>query len=450
MNAAKFIAFGLCFVGMAMVSACTGDDDRFAGPALEQEAAAQGDPPRQPRTEPTTGRRAPQDAERRTRAGTGRAADTVIRGSGRFLGPAASRVDVDTTPEGDVTLNFVNADIREVVRSVLGQILRLNYTIDPGVQGVVTLQTSRPLTRDAVLPAFESVLRSSGFSMVFANGLYRVVSAANAPRFLQAPRLVRPTARTRSGYRAVIVPLRFASAQAIADLVKPFAAPEAILRVDAGRNLVILAGTSEEIATITEIIDIFDVDWFSGMSFAVIRLNEAKAKDVAKELGAIFGEDAAGPLAGLVRIVPFDRLNALLVATPRPVYIDRVRQWVDRLDQGAETTDRRVYVYPVENGRATDLADVLDQLFTGRRSRAPPTDTGRLAPGRRPATLRSRSIFDSSRGTNGTSGAAQSQTGPIAALRARREGQPETRTETPSRSDFPRSQPALAVPSAQG
>src|SRR5215813_10528457 len=32
---------------------------------------------------------------------------------------------------GEVTLNFVDTDIREIVRTILGATLNLNYTIDP-------------------------------------------------------------------------------------------------------------------------------------------------------------------------------------------------------------------------------------------------------------------------------------------------------------------------------
>src|SRR6202011_1150709 len=38
---------------------------------------------------------------------------------------------VSATQTGDVTLNFVDTDIREIVRTILGSTLNLNYTIDP-------------------------------------------------------------------------------------------------------------------------------------------------------------------------------------------------------------------------------------------------------------------------------------------------------------------------------
>jgi hypothetical protein len=39
------------------------------------------------------------------------------------------------TERGDVSLNYIDTDVREIVRLVLGNILKLNYTIDPGFRG---------------------------------------------------------------------------------------------------------------------------------------------------------------------------------------------------------------------------------------------------------------------------------------------------------------------------
>src|ERR1700757_3789058 len=80
-------------------------------------------------------------------------------------------------PSGDITLNFVNADVREVLPRVLGDILHLNYTIDPKVQANVTIQTSRPIRQQDVLPVLVETLRASGLALVEANGVYRVTAS---------------------------------------------------------------------------------------------------------------------------------------------------------------------------------------------------------------------------------------------------------------------------------
>ncbi|MEE8563114.1 MAG: hypothetical protein V3S92_05785, partial [Alphaproteobacteria bacterium] len=97
----------------------------------------------------------------------------VLRGSGRFLNKAPRRAHAFQGKDGGITLNFVNAEITEVVRAVLGGILNLNFTVDTRVKGSITLQTSRPIPRAAVLAALESALDVAGAAMVPSAGIYR-------------------------------------------------------------------------------------------------------------------------------------------------------------------------------------------------------------------------------------------------------------------------------------
>jgi general secretion pathway protein D len=290
----------------------------------------------------------------------------ITRGSGSFVRrprPEAQRVNV--TSQGGYTLNFVDADVREVVRSVLGDILKLNYTIDPTVQATVTVQTNAPLDRAEILPALEAVLRLYGLAITETNGVYFVVSAQNAPRQARASRpIALGGAAAPAGFTNQIVPLRFVGADEMQRILEPLVPQGSVVRVDNARNLLIVAGTSQDLATIAETVQMFDVDWLSGMSFGLFPLKYATAKALAGELEQAFGGGKT-PLANVVRFLPLERLNAILVLSPQPMYVDQLRAWIDRLDRPAETADQRIYVYFVQNGRAANLAAVLTKLLTG-------------------------------------------------------------------------------------
>ena len=70
-------------------------------------------------------------------------------GTGEVVGSPPKNAATSNS-KGDITLNFVDADIGEVTRSVLGDVLGLNFVISPKVQGNVTVRTSQPLSRAAV------------------------------------------------------------------------------------------------------------------------------------------------------------------------------------------------------------------------------------------------------------------------------------------------------------
>jgi len=309
-------------------------------------------------------------------------------GTGEFVdrGAAAAR-PVELGRRGDITFNFVDTNIREVVRSILGDELKANYIIDPKVQGTVTVQTSRPMAREALVGALEDILRLAGAALVRGDGLYEVVPAAEAPRGGTSPEL-RPAPGARvEGFSVQIVPLRFVAAGEMAKILEPVAPQGSVLRVDEARNLLLLSGTARELESLLEMVDLFDVDWLSGTSFALYPLEAASAKDLVSELESVLGGDD-GPLAGLVRLVPIERINTVLVITPRAEYLSQVGLWIERLDRGGDSVQQRLYVYYVQNGRAADLAVILRDIFALPQPRG--AGAVELAPGLSPTEITGR------------------------------------------------------------
>lgn len=314
-------------------------------------------------------------------------APEIYRGTGVLARrPARRASDVAIESDGRVTLNFANADIREVVDVVLGETLGVSYIIDPKVQGQVTARTSRPIPRAAVIPALENILAMNGAALTLDDGIYKVVTLQQAVTSLTTPVVAPTRADLARGFAIHVIPLRFAAAQAMADILKPFVGPGRVLRVDAARNLLIFAGTGTEAADLLDMVTVFDVDWMAGMSFALFPVQVADAKSLVADLETVFLEGDS-PLAGVVRFVPIERLNAVLVISSQPAYLERAETWIDRLDRGAEGTGRRIFVYHVQNSRAADLAEVLTRIFeteiSERRRAAPPE----LAPGLNPVSI---------------------------------------------------------------
>jgi general secretion pathway protein D len=288
----------------------------------------------------------------------------VVKGSGKFINRAAASLPpVEVTKEGDVILNFAGADIQDVVRSIMGTMLKLNYVLHPKVQGKVTVQTSRPLPRSALLATLESVLRIHGAAVVRNADVYKVVPINEAPSSSVRPSIDLPQGVQDQGFGVQIVPLQFISAQEMERVLQPVSPSGAVLRVDVARNLLLLAGTRQERTNMLDVVSIFDVDWLAGMSVALVPVQAADPKALLVDLEQVVGSAQDGPLAGVVRFQPIERLNSILVITSRPEYLEKAQAWIERLDGGVEGGERSLHVYLVQNGRAADLADVLNQIF---------------------------------------------------------------------------------------
>ena len=285
---------------------------------------------------------------------------------------------------GEATFNFEGESLHAVVKAILGDLLQQNYVIAPGVQGTVTLATPRPVDAAQAVSLLEMVLGWNNARLVWADGRYNVVPADQALMGTVAPRA--GSATNARGFEVRAVPLRFISASEMEKLLKPYARPNAIVQVDAARNLIVLAGTRAELQNYLRTIEIFDVDWLAGMSVGVFPLQSAEASKVVTELEKVFGEGSKTPLAGMFRFMPLEGTNSVMVITPQAAYLRRIEEFIERMDAGGEGA--RLYVYEVKNVKATDLAEQLSVVY-GNATSAPADNNGAdVMPGLEPVEVR--------------------------------------------------------------
>ena len=305
----------------------------------------------------------------------------VVAGTGTFINKV-ERPTVDTTP-GDITLNFDGTDIREVVKVILGDILGVNYVLDPAVTGTASLETGRPLSRTALIPTLETLLRMNNAALVQNADTYEVVPLTNAIRGRVVPQLGETTKALPTGYNVQVIPLRYIGAEEMSKILEPLAPEGSIIRADTTRNLLILAGTGPEIRNLLDTIQVFDVDWMAGLSVGFFSLEYAMPKDLVGQLEALLSDEAGNPMKGIFRFVPVDSARSVLVVSPQEKYLGQARVWIERLDAAAAASDddERLYVYRVKHGDAEMMASSLIGLFSGEGNQGMKKTVGSVAPG---------------------------------------------------------------------
>jgi general secretion pathway protein D len=306
----------------------------------------------------------------------------VHYGTGVFINPAAARGKSGgaANANGTITFNFDNQPVQAAVKAILGDVLHANYSISPNVQGSVTFATSQPVSEDEVLPILQMLLSWTGNALVQRNGGYLVVPVDQAAPGTLVPGLgaVSPGA----GYSARLFPLHYVSADAMQKLLKPFADSGAFLLVDPLRNLLVMGGTPDQLANYQRMISTFDVDWLRGMSVTVIPLQHVQADDLATQLRTLLGEqngEKGEKMSSVIRLIPLDQSNSLVVITSQPSYLDEVRRLITTIDNGAGNASG-LYVYNVLNVRASALASHLNELF-GNGTAGNVQAQGAVAPG---------------------------------------------------------------------
>ncbi|MFN3628819.1 MAG: type II secretion system secretin GspD [Casimicrobiaceae bacterium] len=282
-----------------------------------------------------------------------------------------------------VSFSFENGDIREVVKNILGDLLGENYIIDPRVQGQITMRTAKPIPESDAVAMLESILRGLGHVLVREGAYWRVLPAADTRGLI---RPVPATVEAQRGMVTTIYPVKSVGVNEIKRLVEPFVRdPQATLRVDELRNLLFITASQPETQRILEVVDMFDVDLLEGMSFVLYRLQNGDVKSVVADYERVVG-GKANPFSGLLRVLPIERMNAVLLISPQPKIVQEAKAWLERLDAGgAETgSGQRLYVYNLQYTQAEKLQPVLQAALSGR-STATPAPT--VAPGQQQSNL---------------------------------------------------------------
>ncbi|MGH8559027.1 MAG: type II secretion system secretin GspD, partial [Methylococcales bacterium] len=307
----------------------------------------------------------------------------IYPGTGNFIdGQAARRAVGRDDKSGKYTLNFDDADLGEVAKVILSDTLGENYVLAPSVSGRVTLQTSRPLTREELVPTLEMLLRMNGVVLIKSDGGYRIEPAANALSGANSPQLGRIGQSIPDGFQIRIIPLRYIGVEEMQKILEPLLPENSIVRADKTRNLMVVAGTAAELGNLLETIEVFDVNLLQGMSVLMYPLKNIDAETMVGELQEIFGSEEENPLNGMFKLIPIERMNSVMVITPQPGYLREARVWLDRLDRNADETGAGggVYVYRVQNIEATNLADILNGIFSEGKSGSKTPDA-QVAPG---------------------------------------------------------------------
>jgi general secretion pathway protein D len=296
---------------------------------------------------------------------------TTEAGDGQMIGGSSMRRRVGTS-EANVVLNLSSVPLQQAAKTVLGDMIGVNYVVDPRVDGVVSIQTTQPVNKADALELFQAALTPIGAVLVQSRGIYRIAPADQAATGAIATGLV-PGAGAIGGNGIRVVPLKYVSATEVARVLEPMVPKGAIVQADDARNILALKGSPAEIDSMLDSISIFDVDVMRGMSFAVVPVKTAQPEKMVDELKAIFASDKEGPLKGRVRFIANTRLGAILVVTSQPGYLPRAQNWIRRLDTKATGSERQLHVYQVQNRPVAELAGVLQSMFSSEMKVLRPT-----------------------------------------------------------------------------
>jgi general secretion pathway protein D len=339
--------------------------------------------------------------------------------------PAPDAAQSEPPPESErplgeeeaMVLNFERADIREVIHS-LATALGISYTLDPRIEGQVTIRTTGKISRRDLFPLFNQILRQNGIAAVQQGALWQILPVAEAKTRAIIPRgAAAGTARAEDNFVIEIFQVRHVLADEMANILQPFVTPGGDVFSYQRANAVVVTDLESNVQRLRQLAATFDIDGFRNLHARVFKMREGDPEELANELLTLlqpYGVTATGEGEGGVFMVPLQRLNAIVVFAVDPAAFTEIDRWLLMLDippdQGA---GRQTFVYNVENAKAADLAAVLNELFGGgeggQGGRGPtgaPGGAGLFAAGGAAGTGRGAAGRGGAAGVGGTGGGA--------------------------------------------
>ncbi len=265
-----------------------------------------------------------------------------------------------------IEISLDNMDIYPVLDQILGQILGLNFVVEPTIKGTISVHIRGNYTRKELLDLLNSVLQMQGLAITpGGHGLYKVVRKANSPKMgVVVTTKKRPK---RPGDVIRVIQLQYLSATHAASNLRNLVSPGAVIIPVPSSNSIILSDTAENVSKVAKILAILDENIFKNVYWRMFTLENADIEDLSKDLQSIFSANVLYKRPGIdstgLKIIPLKTLNALLVVTRWKNVLDQVARWVKELDQGQLDKGSKVYVYFVQNGQAKELASILNELY---------------------------------------------------------------------------------------
>jgi general secretion pathway protein D len=322
--------------------------------------------------------RQPQPVNAATTA-SGQSSSRPVMFEGKEVTAVSDERPQPTASGNGFDLNFENTPVATVAKVVLGDILGTGYTIDPRVQGTVSLVSVRPVAKSDIVFVLENALRLSGIVLVRDTAGYRLTPLGDA---VGSGRVDAAASSPEPGFGVSVVPLQYVSAQTLLKLMDSFATKAGMVRADTTRNILLIQGTGAERRTAVDTATSFDVDWMRGQSVGIFPISSGGPAPIIAELEKIVDSGENGLSQNVIKFQPVTRLNAILVVSKKPELLRTAATWIKRLDH-ADTARTSVHVYRVKYGEARQIARVLTDMFMGGGSSSGLLDSAdnQIAPG---------------------------------------------------------------------
>lgn len=264
-----------------------------------------------------------------------------------------------------VSLNLENADLYQVLR-ILGSELKINYIVDPAVKGTVTINTSGSVSRKDLFSLLQMILAINNATAVKSDSYYSIVplsAAKQQPMNFHVEKEQEAAPMAEDAYTLLVVPMKFMPAADMSKILTPFMSPAGQIVVQDKGNIMLITESTIKLRQLQEIINVFDDPVLGRQRVRLFPVTNNLATNLVSELRSVFAGYALSSGNVAIQLIPMQRLNSILAVSPSPEVFPEVESWIKKLDQPAHEAGIRNFVYKVQNAKASDLKEIISNLY---------------------------------------------------------------------------------------
>lgn len=274
----------------------------------------------------------------------------------------------------DIAFNFDNAEIKDVLHVILGEILNVNYILDRRVSGTINLHATGQVYKEELLSMLNTLLYVYDFAILKEGDLYRVLPKAESR---QETNIIISGDKIPEWSKNIIiqiVPLQYENPKNLNATLRPFMTGIGNIVTHGDSPYIIIIETASNMEKLLTLIKIFDVPFFAGKAIRFYDFKHVDARNMAKDLNTL-AQSLGGKSGneGDFNFVPFSDTNKMLVATKLPELLPKIDLWIKNIDVPPTQQDEipKIYVYKVQHQKAETIVPVLTQVYSEKMAAQP-------------------------------------------------------------------------------
>ena len=263
-----------------------------------------------------------------------------------------------------ITLNFEGTEVYDVITTFC-ELLQIDYLIEGNLKGKVTLQTFNEIPVRDLYVVLEQILALHNIAVIKRGSFYRFVPAKEAGKkplgiYYGNDPLIPPQERMI----IQIIPLKYVSAKSMKKILTPLLTQNAtFIEVPETENIM-LVEMAINVKRILQMVEALDIDKLASSDIQLFNLNHADSETVVAELEEVFSSMGyAESLGNSLNFLSLSRMNSVLVVNAFERILPSIEFWIKKLDQPISEGDSSTFVYYIQNGDATTMSGLLNEIF---------------------------------------------------------------------------------------